>query len=41
VSVTFNVSSGKINVYWAELENRQNPMVDEWDRNVEGSGFSP
>ncbi len=41
VSATFNVPSGKVNGYWAELERRQNPMVDEWDRNVDGSGFSP
>ncbi len=41
VSATFNVPSGKLNGYWAELESRQNPMVDQWDRNVEGSGFSP
>ena len=41
VSATFNVPSGIVNGYWAELEQRQNPMVDEWDRNVEGSGFSP
>ncbi len=41
VSATFNIPSGKVNGYWAELERRQNPMVDEWDRNVDGSGFSP
>lgn len=41
VSATFNVPSGKVNGYWEELERRQNPMVDEWDRNVDGSGFSP
>lgn len=41
VSATFNVPSGKLNGYWQELERRQNPMVDEWDRNVSGSGFSP
>ena len=41
VSATFNVPSGKINGYWEELERRQNPMVDEWDRNVDGSGFYP
>jgi len=41
VSATFNVPSGKINGYWEELEQRQNPMVDEWDRNVSGSGLSP
>ena len=41
VSATFNVPSGKLNGYWEELERRQNPMVDEWDRNVSGSGFSP
>ena len=41
VSATFNVPSGIVNGYWAELEQRQNPMVDTWDRNVDGSGFSP
>lgn len=41
VFATFNVPSGKLNGYWQELERRQNPMVDEWDRNVSGTGFSP
>ena len=41
VSATFNVPSGKLNGYWQELERRQNPMVDEWDRNVDGTGLSP
>ena len=41
VSATFNVPSGKINGYWEELDRRQNPMVDEWDRNVSGSGIAP
>lgn len=41
VSATFNVPSGLINGYWEELEQRQNPMVDMWDRNVSGSGISP
>lgn len=41
VSATFNVPSGKLNGYLEELERRQNPMVDEWDRNVSGLGFSP
>lgn len=41
VSAIFNVPSGKLNGYWQELERRQNPMVDEWDRNVSGTGFSP
>ena len=41
VSATFNVPSGKLNGYWQELERRQNPMVDEWDKNVSGSGLSP
>ncbi|MGD8707977.1 MAG: hypothetical protein PVI88_04760 [Nitrosopumilaceae archaeon] len=41
VSATFNVPSGIVNGYWEELERKQNPMVDEWDRNVEGTGFSP
>lgn len=40
VSATFNVPSGLLNGYWEELERRQNPMVDIWDRNVDGSGFS-
>lgn len=41
VSATFNVPSGKLNGYLEELERRQNPMVDKWDRNVSGLGFSP
>ena len=41
VSATFNVPSMKLNGYLEELERRQNPMVDEWDRNVSGTGFSP
>ena len=41
VSATFNVPSGKLNGYWEKLEQRQNPMVDTWDRNVSGSGLSP
>lgn len=41
VSATFNVPSMKLNGYLEELERRQNPMVDEWDRNVSGIGFSP
>lgn len=41
VSATFNVPSGKLNGYLEELEGRQNPMVDAWDRSVSGSGFSP
>lgn len=41
VSATFNVPSGKLNGYWEELDQRQNPMVDEWDRNVSGTGLSP
>jgi hypothetical protein len=41
VSATFNVPSGIVNGYWGELERKQNPMVDEWDRNVEGTGFTP
>jgi len=41
VSAIFNVPSGKLNGYWEELEKRQNPMVDTWDRNVSGSGISP
>ena len=41
VSATFNIPSGKLNGYWDELERRQNPMVDAWDKNVSGSGISP
>jgi len=41
VSATFNIPSGKLNGYLEELERRQNPMVDQWDRNVDGTGFSP
>lgn len=41
VSATFNVPSWKLNGYLDELERRQNPMVDDWDRNVSGAGFSP
>jgi hypothetical protein len=31
----------ELNGYLEELERRQNPMVDAWDRNVSGTGFSP
>ena len=41
VSATFNIPSMELNGYLEELENRQNPMVDAWDRNVSVSGFSP
>ncbi len=41
VSATFYIPAGEINGYLEELEKRQNPMVDEWDRRVSGIGFSP
>jgi len=41
VSATFYIPAGEINGYLEELESRQNPMVDAWDRNVRGTGFSP
>ena len=41
VSATFNIPSMELNGYLEELEKRQNPMVDAWDRNVSGSSFSP
>jgi hypothetical protein len=41
VSATFNFPSGNLNGYWEELERKQNPIVDEWDRNISGSGLSP
>ena len=41
VSATFYVPSMKLNGYMEELERRQNPMVDAWDRNVSGTGLSP
>jgi len=41
VSATFNVPSMKLNGYMEELERRQNPMVNAWDRNVSGIGISP
>ena len=41
VSATFYIPAGEINGYLEELESRQNPMVDAWDRNVSGTGFSP
>jgi hypothetical protein len=31
----------ELNGYLEELERRQTPMVDAWDRNVSGTGFSP
>jgi len=41
VSATFYVPSMEINGYLEELDRIQNPMVDAWDRNVNGIGFSP
>ncbi len=41
VSATYYIPSGEINGYLEELESRQNPMVDAWDRSVSGIGFSP
>jgi len=41
VSATFYIPAGEINGHLEELESRQNPMVDAWDRNVSGTGFSP
>ncbi|PJC50765.1 MAG: hypothetical protein CO032_03220 [Nitrosopumilales archaeon CG_4_9_14_0_2_um_filter_34_16] len=41
VSATFNIPAMELNGYLEELERRQNPMVDAWDRNVSGTGFSP
>ena len=41
ISATFNIPSMELNGYLEELERRQNPMVDAWDRNVSGTGFSP
>ena len=41
VSATFYIPAGEINGYLEELEKRQNPMVDSWDRSVSGTGFSP
>jgi hypothetical protein len=41
VSATFYIPAGEVNGYLEELESRQNPMVDAWDRNVSGTGFSP
>ena len=41
VSATFYIPAGEINGYLEELESRQNPMVDAWDRNVSGIGFAP
>ena len=41
VSATFYIPAGEINGYLEELEKRQNPMVDEWDRRVSGIGLSP
>ena len=41
VSATFYIPAGEINGYLEELDRRQNPMVDAWDTNVSGTGFSP
>jgi len=41
VSATFYIPAGEINGYLEELERRQNPMVDAWDRNVNGIGLAP
>ncbi|MGY5144638.1 MAG: hypothetical protein ACW9XH_09190 [Candidatus Nitrosopumilus sp. bin_32a] len=41
VSATFNVPAMELNGYLEELERRQNPMVDAWDRSVSGTGSSP
>ena len=41
VSATFYIPAGEINGYLEDLDRRQNPMVDAWDRNVSGTGFSP
>lgn len=41
VSATFYIPAGEINGYLRELEQRQNPMVDAWDRGVSGIGLSP
>ena len=41
VSATFYIPAGEINGYLEELDRRQNSMVDAWDRNVNGIGFSP
>ncbi len=41
VSATYYIPAGEVNGYLDGLEARQNPMVDAWDRNVSGIGFSP
>ena len=41
VSATFNIPAGEINGYLDRLEQRQNPMVDAWDRSVQGTGIAP
>ena len=41
VSATFYIPAGEMNGYLDELEKRQNPMVDAWDKRVSGTGFSP
>ena len=41
VSATFYIPAMEVNGYLEDLEKRQNPMVDEWDRDVSGVGFSP
>ena len=41
VSATFYVPSMEVNGYLEDLDKRQNPMVEAWDRDVSGTGFSP
>ena len=41
VSVSFYIPAGEINGYLEELDRRQNPMVDAWDKSVQGIGISP
>jgi len=41
VSATFYIPAGEINGYLEELDRKQNPMVDAWDRSVSGTGLSP
>ena len=41
VSATYYIPAGEINGYLENLEKRQNPMVDSWDRSVSGIGLLP
>ena len=41
VSATFYIPAGETNGYLEELDRKQNPMVDAWDRSVSGTGLSP